>query len=193
MTGATTTAVGGGVLCALLVVAVAGVVLAYNRLARLRGQADAAWRQVDLQLRRRNDLIPHLAQTVRRYAAHERGAFDAVVSAHGAAIAAARTGVLAERSAAEGRLTAALGRLVAVAETYPELRSLPSFVTLQVELAGVEDRLAYSRRSYEAAVQPYNRAVRRLPTNLVALVTGFRGRESFEAAAAAPAPAEARF
>src|SRR3954470_12598483 len=167
MTGGTAASMVGGVACALIAVLMVAVVASYNRLARLRGQADTADTQIDAQLRRRHELIPHLAETVRAHVPHERAAFDAVLGAHRNALAAERRSSAAGRAAAEDELTRVLGRLLAVAEGYPALRADRTLATLHVELTTIEDRLAYARQASDEAVRSYNAAVRRLPTNVV--------------------------
>ena len=189
----TALAVAGGIVCVLLIVVVAFLAVTYNRLVRLRNQADASWAQIDVQLKRRYDLIPNLVETVRGYAAHERGTLEAVVAARGAAMTAAQGAGLAERAAAEGQLTGALGRLLAVAEAYPELRANQNFVALQGELGNTEDKIAYARQFFNSAVQSYNNAVQTLPTNLVAAVGGFRAREFYQASGDERGPVQVRF
>jgi len=189
----TALAVAGGIVCVLLIVVVAVLAATYNRLVRLRNQSDASWAQIDVQLKRRYDLIPNLVETVRGYAAHERGTLEAVVAARGAAMNAAQGAGPADRAAAEGQLTSALGRLLAVAEAYPELRANQSFVALQGELANTEDKIAYARQFFNSAVQSYNNAVQTLPTNLVAGVAGFRAREFYQASGDERGPVQVRF
>lgn len=189
---ATVTAVVGGIVCVLLIVLVALLVATYNRLVRLRNQVDASWAQIDVQLKRRYDLIPNLVESVRGYAAHERGTLDAVVAARGNAMNAVQAGV-AGRAEAEGALTAALGRLFAVAEAYPDLKANQNFAALQAELATTEDKIAYARQFFNSAVQTYNNAVQTLPTNLVAAVAGFRSRDFYQVAGDERGPVRVRF
>ena len=189
----TVTAVVGGIVCALLIVVVALLVAAYNRLVRLRNQADASWAQIDVQLKRRYDLIPNLVETVRGYAAHERGTLDAVVAARGNAMTAAQGAGPASRAVAEGELTSALGRLFAVAEAYPQLKANENFAALQGELANTEDKIAYARQFFNSAVQSYNNAVQTVPTNVVAGLTGFRAREFYQAAGDERGPVRVQF
>ena len=189
----TVTAVVGGIVCALLIVVVALLVAAYNRLVRLRNQADASWAQIDVQLKRRYDLIPNLVETVRGYAAHERGTLDAVVAARGNAMTAAQGAGPASRAVAEGELTSALGRLFAVAEAYPHLKANENFAALQGELANTEDKIAYARQFFNSAVQSYNNAVQTVPTNVVAGLTGFRAREFYQAAGDERGPVRVQF
>jgi len=159
---------------ALLVVA---LVLFYNRLIRLRNRVENAWAQVDVQLKRRYDLIPNLVETVKGYASHERETFEAVTNARARAQQA--TGP-AEQGAAEGLLSAALGRLIAVAEAYPELQADENFRQLQEELAQTENRIAVSRQVYNDTVLTYNTAIQTVPGVFVAGPLGFTKRDFFE-------------
>ena len=174
------------VIVVVALVALAAVLL-YNRLVRLRNRCENAWAQVDVQLRRRYDLIPNLVETVKGYAAHERDTLDAVVAARTAAQQA--SGVEAQAEAERG-LSSALGRLLAVAEAYPDLKATANFQQLQAELAQTEDRIAVARQVYNDTVQTFNTAVETVPSNLVAGPFGFTRREFFEldVAAAAQAP-----
>lgn len=167
------------------------VVRTYNRLIRLRNQTRASWAQIDVQLKRRHDLIPNLVETVTEYAAHERGTFDAVTAAR----SAATTGDLgtADRAQAENALTATLGKLLAVAEAYPELKANQNFLKLQAELTGTEDKIAYARQFYNSAVQSYNTALESFPGNLVAGLAEHRQTEYFEAEAGAREAVQVRF
>jgi LemA protein len=193
MGGNAMTSVVGGVLCVLLVAVVIWVVAAYNRLVRLRNQADASWAQIDVQLKRRYDLIPHLIDSVQVYTAYERDTLDAVMAARGAAMNLAQGAGPAARADAENALSRALGRLIAVAETYPHLKASHNFAALQVELTNTEDKIAYARQLFAGAVQSYNYAVQTLPTNLIAGVTGFRGRQFFRAPGDERGPVQVRF
>lgn len=174
----------------LIIVLVVAVVLVlaivlYNRLVQLRNRVDNAWAQVDVQLKRRYDLIPNLVETVKGYASHERETLEAVVEARNAAQAAQGP---EEQAEAENMLTGALRRLFALAESYPELRAAPNFAELQTQLAETEDRIAVSRQIYNDSVLSYNNAVQTVPTNLVAGVAGFKTRPFFEAGDGADAP-----
>jgi LemA protein len=175
------------VVLVVLVLIGAASVLLYNRLVRLRNRCENAWSQVDVQLRRRYDLIPNLVETVKGYASHERETLDAVISARN--VAQQAKGVEAQADAERG-LSSALGRLLAVAEAYPDLKATSNFQQLQAELAQTEDRIALSRQVYNDTVQTYNTAVETVPSNLVAGPFGFTRREFFEldVAAAAEAP-----
>jgi LemA protein len=177
------------VLLAIAVVAILGVVL-YNRLVQLRNRVDNAWAQVDVQLKRRYDLIPNVVETVKGYASHERETLEAVVEARNAAQAAEGPEAQAE---AENMLTGALRRLFALAESYPELRAAPNFAELQTQLAETENRIAVARQIYNDSVLTYNNAVQTVPTNLVAGVAGFKTRPYFEAGSEADTPPTVEF
>src|ERR671915_829821 len=166
-------------LAVLGVIAAAAIalVLLYNRLVRLRNRVDNAWAQIEVQLKRRWDLIPNLVETVKGYAAHERETFEAVTQARARAQQAQTPG---ETAAAEGILGAALGRLFAVAEAYPELQAGENFRQLQDELAQTENRIATSRQVYNDAVLTYNNAIQTFPGVVLAGPFGFATREFFE-------------
>ena len=153
------------------------LVLLYNRLVRLRNRVENAWAQVDVQLKRRYDLIPNLVETVKGYAEHERETFEAVTNARARAQAAQGP---AEQGAAEGILGQALGRLFAVAEAYPELQADENFRQLQDELAQTENRIAVSRQVYNDTVLTYNNAIQTVPAVFVAGPLGFPKKEFFE-------------
>jgi LemA protein len=153
-------------------------VLIYNRLVRLRNRTDNAWSQVDVQLKRRYDLVPNLVETVKGYAAHEQDTFAAVVDARSAAQAA---GTVEEQADAENLLTGALRRLFALAEAYPELRAAENFRSLQVDLAEAENRIAIARQIYNDSVLSYNNACQTVPSNVMASLTGFTPEPYFEA------------
>lgn len=174
------------VLAALVVLGV----IAYNGLVAKRNRAQNAWAQVDVQLKRRYDLIPNLVESVKGYVSHERETLEAVTQARAAAEAADGP---AEQAAAEARLSGALGRLIAVAEAYPELRAAENFRQLQAELAETEDKIAIARQVYNDTVLTYNNAVQQIPTNLVASLFGFDTREYFETADASREPVAVAF
>jgi LemA protein len=153
------------------------LVWAYNRLVRLRNRADNGWSQIDVQLRRRYDLIPNLVETVKGYAAHERELFEHVAEARTRAIAA--DGVRAQADA-ENAITRDLGRLLAVVEAYPDLKASESFLALQEELTGTESKIAYARQFYNDQVMQLNTAIDSFPSNLVARLGGFEPRSFFE-------------
>jgi LemA protein len=152
-------------------------VIIYNGLVRDRNRVDNAWGQVEVQLKRRYDLIPNLVETVKGYAAHEKQTFEQVTLARSAAQSASGP---AEQAQAENFLTQALRQLFAVAEDYPELRASENFTGLQEELAETENRIAVSRQIYNDTVLTYNNKVQQVPTNFVAAATGFKAREFFE-------------
>jgi len=160
----------------VLIVALLAVVF-YNRLVRLRNRAENAWAQVDVQLRRRYDLIPNLVEAVKGYAAHERGTFDEVTQAR---TAAQQAKGVAQQAEAENVLTAAIGRLFAVAEAYPQLRATENFQQLQTQLAEVEQKIAVARQVYTDTVLSYDNALETVPTNIVAGLFNFSPREYFE-------------
>ncbi len=178
--GSIAPAVALGVTVLFVVVLLFWVIATYNRLVRLRNQVEASWAQIDVQLKRRHSLIPNLVETVKGYAAHERGTLEAVVAARNTATALAGRDP-AGQVRAEGALTQALGRLFAVAEAYPQLQANQNFLSLQSELSVTEDKLAYARQFHNSAVQSFNKAVQSFPTNLVAGMGGFRARPYFEA------------
>lgn len=162
------------------IVVVLGFVLVtmYNTLVGDRNRVDNAWAQIDVQLKRRYDLIPNLVETVKGYAGHERETFERVTQARAAAQSAEGP---ADQAQAENFLTSALRQLFAVAEAYPELRASENFQELQTELSETENRVAVSRQIYNDSVLRYNNRVQRAPTNLIALMFGFRTREYFDA------------
>jgi LemA protein len=165
------------VLLVIVVVLALIVVGLYNRLVRYRNRVDNAWAQVEVQLKRRWDLIPNLVETVKGYAAHERETFEAVTNARAAA---QRAQGPAEAAQAEGILSQALGRLFAVAEAYPELRATENFQQLQAQLSETEDKVAVSRQVYNDTVLTYHNAIQTFPGTLLAGPFGFTKREFFE-------------
>jgi LemA protein len=165
-----------------LVLAVGWAVWAYNRLVTQRNRVQNAWSQIEVQLKRRYDLIPNLVETVKGYATHERGVLERVTEARAAAVAA---GTVGERAAAEGTLTQALRSLFAVAEAYPDLKANQNFLSLQDELSQTESKIAYARQFYNDTVMSYNTLRETFPTNLIAGPAGFEAREYFEVEEAA--------
>ena len=166
------------VVLAVVVVGLALSVVSYNGLVRWRDQVDSAWSQVDMELRRRSELIPNLVETVNGYAGHERGTLDAVTEARSRAIGAHGP---VQQGSAESALTGALKSLFAVVESYPDLRASQSFIELQQELSATEDRAAYARQYYNDAVLTYNNAVTTAPQRILAAIFRFRTREYFQA------------
>ena len=152
-------------------------VLAYNRLVKARNKVDEAWSGIDVQLKRRHDLVPNLVETVKGYAAHERETLQNVTEAR---LAAVEAGEPAAVERAEARLTSALGGINALAEAYPQLQASDSFQRLQAELAGIEDEIQASRRIYNSNVQHYNTRTQQFPTMLIAGTMSFTPREFFE-------------
>lgn len=164
----------GGIAALLLT----GVLVAYNRLVRKRNAVDNAWAQIDVQLKRRHDLIPNLVATVKGYAAHERQTLEAVTQARVQALAARGP---VQQAQAENELGSALKSLFAVAENYPDLKANQNFLHLQDELATSENRIAYARQYYNDAVLTYNTAIQVVPSNLFAAALRMRARQYFEA------------
>jgi LemA protein len=163
-----------GVLAVLAVL----FVLGYNRLVRLRNEANTGWANIDVQLERRADLIPNLVEAVRAYAAHERELFQRVTEARASLVRATSPRAAAQ---ADDLLTAELGRLFAVAEAYPDLKASANFLRLQEDLTDTEDKISAARRYYNATVMRYNTRVQSIPWVFVARPLGFREREFFSA------------
>jgi LemA protein len=166
------------ILAAIVVVGLA-VIGIYNSLVRLNVQVDNAWSDIDVQLKRRHDLIPNVVETVKGYAAHEKGTLEAVVNARAKAVSVQAAGP-AERGQAEGMLTQALRGLFALAESYPQLRATENFQQLQAQLAEVEQNIVISRQVYNDAVLSYENALETVPTNIVAGMFNFQPRAYFE-------------
>lgn len=166
------------VLVALLVIVTVWAIAQYNALVRLRNLVQEAWRQIDVELQRRHDLIPNLVETVKGYAKHEKGTFEEVTKAR--SIAAAPGSSPAAQAAQENMLTQALGKLFAVAEAYPDLKANQNFMQLQQELTNTEDRVAAGRRFYNANVRTINTKVETFPVNIIANMFGFQRHEYFE-------------
>jgi LemA protein len=167
------------VLLAIVVIVVLFLVLTYNRLVQLRQRVKEAFSDIDVQLKRRHDLIPNLVETVKGYAAHERGVFDEVTQARAGAIAAGAQGPQ-QRAAAEDMLTGALRSLFAVAEAYPQLQAVQEFKDLSENLRDTEDKIQFARRFYNAQVRDYNTALQTFPTVLLAGAMGFTASQYFE-------------
>jgi LemA protein len=166
------------VVLGVVLVLVALFVLGYNRLVRLRQEVNTGWSNIDVQLKRRTDLIPNLVETVKGYAAHERGVFQNVTEARATLMQAVSP---AEAASADAGLTVALGRLFAVAEAYPDLQASENFLRLQDELTDTEDKISAARRYYNATVMRYNTAIQSFPGLLYAGPLGFHEREFFSA------------
>jgi LemA protein len=161
----------------LAIAIVLGVMAIYNGLAKLKVQADSAWADIDVQLKRRHDLIPNLVETVKGYASHEKGTFEAVINARNQAMSAQGP---AARAEAENALTGTLRSLFALAEAYPQLRAAENFGSLQSSLSQIEDAIQNARRYYNAVVRDLNTKIMQFPSNLVARTFGFKDREFFE-------------
>ena len=178
------------IVLAVIVVAVISAIGVYNGLVAMRQRVNQAFADIDVQLRQRHDLIPNLVETVKGYAAHERGTLDEVVKARNAAMAAQGS---AQQAAAENQLTGALRQLFALAESYPDLKASANFQQLQAELADLENKIAASRRFFNNAVQEYNTGIQRFPAALFASSFGFAPKSFFdlgeERAAVGEAPA----
>jgi LemA protein len=168
-------------LALILLAAAAGIVVLYNRLVRLRNGSENAWSDIDVQLKRRHDLVPNLVETVKGYASHEQETFREVTEARSRATGA---GGRAERAGAENALSGALGHLFALAEAYPELRANENFQALQGELSSIEGAIESARRYYNAIVRDLNTACDTIPSNLVASLFGIGKSEYFELDAA---------
>jgi LemA protein len=177
------------VLGALALLLVAGIIL-YNRLVALRARVDNGWSQIDVQLRRRYDLIPNLVETVQGYATHERELFEAVTKARARAIDAT---AMPDQASAENQITTGLRQLLAVAEAYPDLKANQNFLALQEELSGTESKIAYSRQFYNDQVMRLNTLIGSFPSNILAKSFGFTTREFFDIEDPARGPATVEF
>ena len=167
------------IVLAIIVIVVVFLALTYNRLVTLRQRVKEAFSDIDVQLKRRHDLIPNLVETVKGYAAHERGVFDEVTQARAGAIAAGAQGPQ-QRAAAEDMLTGALRSLFAVAEAYPQLQAVQEFKDLSENLRDTEDKIQFARRFYNSQVRDYNTALQTFPTVVLAGAMGFTSSEYFE-------------
>jgi LemA protein len=174
----------------VLLALVIAVIAMYNGLVRLRVQSDSAWADIDVQLKRRHDMIPNLIETVKGYAAHERSTFEKVTEARTRAMSA---GGPAARAQAEGMLTEALRTLFALAENYPQLRATENFTQLQTQISEIEDHIQLARRYYNAVVRDLNIRIAQFPSNLVASLFNFQRREFFEAEGAERETPQVRF
>src|SRR5438552_11265767 len=175
----------------VVLIAILGFLFAiYNGLVQLRVRADAAWSDIDVQLKRRHDLIPNLVETVKGYATHEKGTFENIAKYRSAAMSATTP---ADRAAAEGQLTGALRGLLAVAENYPQLRASEEFTALQSQLSQTEDTIQNSRRYYNAVVRDLNTRIQTFPTNMLAGMFGFQQRQFFETAEGDREPVAVKF
>jgi LemA protein len=176
------------VVIALIAVSIIAI---YNSLVRRRNEVDNAWSQIDVQLKRRLDLIPNLVETVKGYATHEKATLDAVIQARNSAMSASSTPNA--QASADSAITGALRQLFALSEAYPDLKANQGFVSLQEELSNTESRIAYARQFYGDAVLSFNTAIQKFPGSLVASSFKFKEREYFEAEAAARTTPEVKF
>jgi LemA protein len=174
----------------LVVLFIGWLILGYNGLVSRRNRVDGAWSQIDVQLKRRYDLIPNLVETVKGYAAHERGTLEAVTEARANAINAQGP---AQQAEAENQLTGALKSLFAVSEAYPDLKANQNFLNLQEELTSSEDRIAYARQFYNDSVVSYNTKIQQFPTLFIANMFKFEERELFDAAPEDTEPVRVQF
>jgi LemA protein len=170
----------GWVLLIALVLVIFILIGMYNSLVRLKVQVDNAWADIDVQLKRRYDLIPNLVETVKGYAAHEKGTLEAVINARNRAMTA--TGPV-DKAVAENQLSGALKSLFALSEAYPQLRAIEGFTSLQNSLTQIEDTVQNARRYYNAVVRDLNTKIQQFPTNIFAGMLGFKPREFFEVTA----------
>ncbi len=165
------------IILGVIVVLVLWIIMIYNGLIAMRQRVSQSFADIDVQLRQRHDLIPNLIETVKGYAAHERGTLDDVIKARNAAMGAQGT---ADKAAAENMLSGALGRLIALGEAYPNLKANANFQQLQTELGDLENKLAASRRFFNNAVQEYNTGIQQFPAALLAGPFGFTPKEFFD-------------
>jgi LemA protein len=180
----------GWVILGVLVVVGFLLVAMYNQLVQLRVRTDSAWSDIDVQLKRRHDLIPNLVETVKGYAAHEKGTFENIAKYRSMAMQATTP---ADKAQAENQLTGALKSLFAVAENYPELKANDEFMQLQASLSQTEDSIQNSRRYYNAVVRDLNTRIQSFPTNILAGMFGFQQRQFFETAAVEREPVAVKF
>jgi LemA protein len=167
------------ILIVIVVVLALGLWVLFNGLVRKRTRTQEAWSEIDVELKRRHDLIPNLVSTVKGYAAHEQGTFEAVTKARANAISAGATGDPAQIAPAENALSGALRSLFAVAENYPQLRAVESFLQLQETLTATEDKIEFARRYYNTSARDYNIGLKTFPRNLIAGPFGFKPVEFF--------------
>src|SRR5712691_474096 len=170
----------GWIILGIVVVAALWAVMAYNGLVSLRQRCRQAFSDIDVQLKQRHDLVPNLVETVKGYAAHEKGTLEAVIKARNAAVSAQGP---AAQAAAEGALQGALRQIFALAEAYPDLKANQSFQQLQSELSDLENKIAASRRFFNNAVQEYNTGIQQFPAALFAGSLGFQPKEFFDVGA----------
>ncbi|HEY5035203.1 MAG TPA: LemA family protein [Candidatus Dormibacteraeota bacterium] len=172
---------GTWIVVGIVVLVLIWLVLTYNGLVTLRNRTQEAWSEIDVELKRRHDLIPNLVQTVQGYMGHERGTLEAVTNARAGAVAAGASGDPAKIGAAENMLTQSLRTLFAVSENYPDLKAISAFTNLQEQLTATEDKIEFSRRFYNGNVRDYNIKLQTLPTSLIAGVLSFKAFGFFQA------------
>ena len=180
----------GWVVLGIVAVVLLAAILVYNRLVSLRNRVDNGWAQIDVQLRRRYDLIPNLVRTVQGYASHERELFENVTEARSRAMDA---NAVPDQAQAENQITRGLRQLLAVAEAYPDLKANEGFLSLQEELTGTESKIAYARQFYNDQVMRLNTLIGSVPSNVVANMFGFTSREFFDIEDPARGPATVDF
>ena len=173
--------IGGWIVIAVVVLLILWFVFTYNRLVTARNRTQEAWSEIDVELKRRHDLIPNLVNTVQGYMGHERGTLEAVTNARASAVAAGATGDPAKIGAAENVLSQSLRSLFAVSENYPDLKAISAFTNLQETLTATEDKIEFSRRFYNGNVRDYNIKLQTLPTSLIAGALGFKAFGFFQA------------
>jgi len=178
--------IGLGVLGLLIIITIA----IYNRLVVLRNRIENAWAQIDVQLKRRTDLVPNLVETVKGYVKHERGTLEAVTQARAAVV---KGGSVGEQAQANNVLTDALKSVFAVAEAYPDLKANQNFLLLQEELSGIENKIAYARQFYNDSVLSMNQATQVFPSNVIAGTFGFKEHEYFETQGTEREPVKVQF
>lgn len=178
------------ILLGVIVVVIFWIVMMFNQLVVLRTRVEEAWADIEVQLKRRYDLIPNLVNTVKGYATHEKDVFEKVTAARASAMGAAG---LADKAAAENQLSQTLKSLFAVAEAYPQLKANENFLQLQRDLTDTEDKVQYSRRFYNTNVRDYNIKIHTVPSNIIANNFGFKAKEMFEAEAAAKEAPKVQF
>lgn len=182
-----------GIVIVLIVIAISMFVGVFNRLQIMDENVTAQWAQVENQLKRRNDLIPNLVNTVKGYAAHENEIFTNIADARAKLSGAMNTNNVKAVQESNNELNSALGRLLAVVENYPNLKADKAFIGLQDELAGTENRIAVARKDYNDSVRGLNATIRRFPTNIVANISGIKARDYFEITEAEKAVPEVQF
>ncbi len=164
----------GYIILGTLIIIIGWIVLAYNNLIKLRIRAENGWSQIDIQLKRRHDLIPNLVNTVKGYAAHEKEVFETITKYRSMAMSANN---MEEKGNAEGHLTESLNKLMAVVENYPQLKANQNFLALQEELTTTENKIAFARQFYNDTVMRYNTAMQSFPTNIIANIFNFKQKE----------------